>query len=59
VQTGVGVSWSAWRDLSDTHLAIARTTVDEPTFSGLWSEGRALGLQGSMEMALDECLPAR
>jgi predicted ATPase len=59
VQTGVGVSWSAWRDLSDTHLAIARSEVAEPTFATLWSEGRALGLHGSMELALDECLPAR
>jgi predicted ATPase/transcriptional regulator with XRE-family HTH domain len=59
VQTGVGVSWSAWRDLSDTHLAIARSEVAEPIFATLWSEGRALGLHGSMELALDECLPSR
>jgi hypothetical protein len=59
VQTGVGVSWSAWRDLSDTHLAIVRSKVDEPAFATLWSEGRALGLRGSMELALDGCLSAR
>jgi hypothetical protein len=58
VQTGVGLSWSAWRDLSDTHLAIARSMVDESTFAVLWSEGRSLGLQGAMQMALDERLVA-
>ena len=58
VQTGVGLSWSAWRDLSDTHLAIARTRVDASTFATLWSEGRSLGLQGAMQKALDERLVA-
>jgi predicted ATPase/transcriptional regulator with XRE-family HTH domain len=53
-QTGAGLSWATWRDLADEHLAIARSRVGAPMFATLWAEGRSLGLDGTMEMVLDD-----
>jgi predicted ATPase/DNA-binding SARP family transcriptional activator len=39
---------------SASHLATARTALDEPAFTAAWAEGQAMTLQQAVEYALEE-----
>ena len=53
-RTGVAVSWSFWRDLSEGDLTVARDRLDANTFKARWDEGQAMTFEALIAEALDD-----